>query len=134
MAKVTEPNDTFKNTKRLSERLLLKNRREGITVTLQSLTKKMVFTTGKWTDNANEEITKQWNAFTTEEKQYWNNLGEQVYMTGETLFRQEAKKAILNGFYNIATYGVTRYKGFAETKYSIHYGKAVYGVTEYRNK
>ena len=134
MAKVTDPYDTFKNTKRLGQRLLLKNRREGNTITLQSLTKKMVFTTEKWTDNASEEITKNWNALSSDDKQHWRELGAEVFMEGETLFRQEEKKRMINGFYNIATYGATRYKGIAETKYSRFYKEAVYGLTVYRNK
>lgn len=117
MAKVTNPNDTFKSTKRLSERLLLKNRREGITVTHQSLTKKMLFFKPEDAGSIKIILQERWNNLTTGEKQSWEDLGENVLMDGETLYKQEEKKSMTQAFYGVAKYGATRYKGQLRTIY-----------------
>lgn len=134
MAKVEEPYDTFKATKRLGKRLLLKNRREGDIVNLQSLTKKMVFFRKEYDPKIKEELQKTWEKLTPDEKEKWKQLGEQVYMDGETLYKQQRKKEMTQGFYGIAVYGATRYKGITKTKYSTSYGEAIYGVSKYRGK
>jgi len=132
MAKVEEPYETFKSTKRLSERFLLKNRREGNTVTFQSLTKKMVFFKETHDDHIRKILQERWDALTTEQKNEWEQLGIAVFMDGKTLFKQQEKKSMTQGFYGIARYGATRYRGIIKTKYSTLYGEAIYGVSKYR--
>lgn len=134
MAKVILPNDTLAATKRLGERLLLKNRREGDTVTLQSLTKKMVFFKENHDDKIRAELQKLWDELRPEYREEWELLGQTVYMDGETLFKQEQKKAMTQGFYGVAIYGVTKYDGIIKTKRSTIYGEAIYGVDRYTAK
>jgi len=117
MAKVTSPNETFKSTKRLAGRLLLKNRREGITVTHQALTKKMLFFKPEDADGIKTILQERWNNLAGEGKQNWEDLGENVLMDGETLFKQEEKKSMTQSFYGVARYGATKYKGQLRTIY-----------------
>lgn len=134
MSKVNNPYDEFRATKRLSKRLLLKNRREGDTVTFQSLTKKMVFFRQTHDDLIQKTLQERWDALTKEKKLEWQILGVKVLMDGETHFKQQEKKSMTQGFYGVATYGATRNKGIIKTKYSTLYNDAVYGVNKYRNK
>lgn len=134
MAKITEPYDTFKSTKRLAERLLLKNRREGITVTFQSLTKKMVFFRPQHDDFIRTILKNRWDNLTAGQKEEWEQLGATVLMSGEVLYKQQEKKSMTQGFYGVAKYGATRNKGIIKTKYSTIYGDTIYGVGKYRNK
>lgn len=134
MTKVTEPYETFKSTKRLSERLLLKNRREGLTVTFQALTKKMVFFEEKHDDLIRKILQERWEALTTEQQNEWKQLGINVFMDGKTFFKQQEKKSMTQGFYGVATYGATKVKGIIKTKYSTLYGEAIYGISKYRSK
>lgn len=134
MAKVILPNDTLANTKRLGKRLLLKNRREGDTITLQALTRKMVFFRPQHDDKIGAELIKRWEELPPEYKEEWEFLGQGVYMDGKTLFFQEEKKAMTQGFYGVAVYGATRYQGIIKTKRSTIYGEAIYGVDVYTAK
>lgn len=132
MAIVTDPNDEFKNTKRLGERILLKNRKEGSIVTMQALTRKMVFFKETHDDLIKTEIQKRWDELSPAEKNEWRLLGEGVYMDGETFYKQQEKKSMTQGFYKIATYGATRNKGVLKSIYSTIYGEIFYGVGKYR--
>jgi len=134
MAKIEGPYETFRTTKRLSERLLLKNRREGDTVTFKALTKKMVFFKETHDDLIRKILQERWDALTTEQKNEWQQLGITVFMDGKTLFKQQEKKSMTQGFYGIAAYGATRNKGIIKTKYSTLYGETIYGVGKYRSK
>ena len=132
MAKVTNPNDEFSTTKRLGERFLLKNRKEGLTVTVQALTRKMVFFKENHDDLVKTEIQRRWDILSPSEKNEWRLLGEGVFMDGETFYKQQEKKSMTQGFYGVATYGATRYSGTLKSKYSTIYGEAIYGVSPYR--
>jgi len=134
MAKIIEPENTFKTTKRLSERILLKNRREGITVSLQSLTKEMIFFRPEHSDLIKTKLAQRWENLSQEEKNKWNLLGANIFMDGETLFKQQEKKSMTQGFYGLATYGATRSYAIIATKYSTLYSETIYGVGKYRFK
>ena len=132
MAKVISPNETFETTKRVGERILLKNRREGFTVTVQALTRKMVFFKENNDDLIKNQLQTRWEALTPAEKNEWEQLGAVVFMDGETFYKQEEKKSMTQGFYKIAIYGATRTRGVIKTIYSTIYGDTVYGVGKYR--
>lgn len=134
MAKVSNPNETLSTTKRLGERLLLKNRREGNTITFQGLTKKMVFFKQNHDDLIRRQLAERWTGLTDDQRNEWNARGAAVFMEGIILFKQQEKKSMTQGFYKIATYGATKYKGIIKTKYSTLYGEAIYGVNKYTGK
>jgi len=134
MAKVILPNDTLSATKRIGERLLLKDRREGLTITFQALTRKMAFFKETHDNLIRAILEERWNALTTEQKNEWRQLGAAVFMDGETFYKQQEKKSMTQGFYGVAVYGATKNNGIIKTKYSPLYGEAIYGVGKYRSK
>lgn len=132
MAKVTDPYDDFKTSRRAGKDILLKNRREGFTVTLQALTRKMVFFKENHDDLITTEIKRRWDLLSPGQKAEWETLGNGVYMDGKTYYKQQEKKSMTQGFYGVAVYGATRNLGVIKTKYSTIYGEAIYGVSKYR--
>lgn len=75
-------------------------------------------------DNIHAITKEAWKNLTDEEKDYWNNLASEGYLTGFQLFEQESWKTSVNSRLNLCKLGTARLCG------SIRSGKgAVCGLT-----
>jgi len=134
MAKVTEPIDPFLISKRLGFNIVLRNRKEGLTVSIFKPLKAASFFEPESDTITKEIIQERWDNLTTEEKETWNEWGEEIGLTGEQLYKLEEKKSMSTGIYNLAKYGGTKVYGVLLTKYSTVYNLAIYGVNKYTGK
>lgn len=131
MAKVNLPISTFEISKRLGSDVLLKKRKEGFTVTFRNKEKILQFLETEENSIIKTQLNEEWELLPAGEKSEWEDLGEEVGLNGQAFFTIEMKKSFEQGFYELATYGATKYNGISLTIYSTIYNVAVYGVNTY---
>lgn len=93
MAKVTTPSDTLINFQTLGKSVTLRERKEGSVVS--GLGKVISRSSGSqsFVDEINEAYDEEWEGLTPSEKQAYEDLGEDSFQTGYSLFKSESFKS-----------------------------------------
>jgi len=133
MAKIEFPIDTFEISKRLGKETLLKKRKEGFTVTFRNKEKILQFLETAEDSIIKSQLAEEWTSLSEAEQLEWTTLGSEIGIDGQSFFTIEMMKSFEQGFYNLAVYGATKYKGISLTIYSPIYNVATYGVESYGN-
>ena len=134
MAKVIDPIDPLKVSKRLGQNVILRQRKEGLTMSFHKPQKAPVFFAPSPDTIVKKEITARWENKTEEEKDAWEENGRKINLSGKTFFSMQEKKSMSTGFYNLGQYGGTKNNGVLLTIYSTIYKIATYGVNKYRRR
>ena len=132
MTKISDPLPEFEISKRIGQKILLKKRKEGFTVSYTKEPAKPIFFEAGTATITTDALQERWNNLSAEEKTNWEASAAVLSMTGETLFKMQEKKSMVTGFYNYATYGGTKIYGILLTIYSTVYNLATYGKEKYR--
>ena len=134
MAKVTNPSITLTADRKAGQRIILKDRKEGLTISWQSFTKKIRFFNIEQNLFYANILTARYDNLSPQQKQDYEDVGKLIYMDGETYFRTKEKKAMDEGSYKKGYYNGIYYYGILRTKYSYEYDTFQYKAGKYRNR
>lgn len=109
MAKVVDPDESFKLYQSKANSLVLRNRKEGYTVSKIGKPTNVPQASRTIIEAIRDAKNKQWRELTDEQRLAWSNLAVDNQQTGYQLFFQEGWKQQLNSRYGYARYGQNVY-------------------------
>jgi len=108
MVVVTSPNDTLQLTKSIRGVLTLVKSKEGV-YSIKKYSKPLPFSNQalEWIKENIEVKRKEWNGLTQTQKDAWQVIADNIYETGEVLFKSEGFKEGMTGVCGVAICGMT---------------------------